>query len=238
MARLQGPAALAIFVLSWDLIKKGLRRYKNNSIWGRIIEVLSWDLIKKGLRRQQVPSPWSTCQKVLSWDLIKKGLRLGDNFRDIIACHRNVLSWDLIKKGLRLTFQASCLWDGHPVLSWDLIKKGLRLSYTCFDPDFFVIVLSWDRNSLINRGIEILQSYFHRRDAESAENLLFLFFTERAKNKKTYPAGNRLIFLCHNQPFSQRQRKKYFTLRPLRLCGKIFFLCRCTRLLSRYLRPD
>ena len=47
-----------------------------------------------------------------------------------------------------------------------------------------------------NRGVEILQSYFHRRDAKNAKNLLFLFFAESAKNKKTYPAGNRLILLC------------------------------------------
>ena len=42
------------------------------------------------------------------------------------------------------------------------------------------------RNSSKKRANEIVQLYFHRRDAENAKADLFLFFAERAKNKKTY----------------------------------------------------
>jgi len=55
---------------------------------------------------------------------------------------------------------------------------------------------NWIKNNIsINRGKELFQRYFHRRGAENAKKLLFLFFAERPKNKKSYPAGRTLLFL-------------------------------------------
>ncbi|MBU1903383.1 MAG: hypothetical protein KJ573_07295, partial [Proteobacteria bacterium] len=64
-------------------------------------------------------------------------------------------------------------------------------------------------NSSINRGKDPFQSYFHRRGAKNAKKFLLLFFAERAKNNKSYPAGRTLLFLC----------------RPLNGKGKNIILC-------------
>jgi hypothetical protein len=79
--------------------------------------------------------------------------------------------------------------------------------------------INYPGNSPINRDNEPLQPYFHRRDAvfdpeaqtrrENAKELLFLFFAERAKNKKIHPTGKISLFLC----------------RPLNGKGKNISLC-------------
>lgn len=60
-----------------------------------------------------------------------------------------------------------------------------------------------------NRGKELFQPYFHRRGTENAKKLQFLFFAERAKNKKSYPSRRTSLFLC----------------RPLNGKGKNISLC-------------
>ena len=56
----------------------------------------------------------------------------------------------------------------------------------------------------------------HRRDAEGAESLLFLFCSERAQNKKIQPCGAyRLMKLVVLKRFQAcRRRKEFFRCRP------------------------